>query len=184
MSPRNSVLAKFIAGVPAAGLLAFALAGCGGGGPPPPSIVCPPPLTVQDASRITHFRDGAGRDPRDIAYEAALVNSGSSCQLGPRALDVTVVMIVAVSAGPAVTPGQTRVPYFVRVLDGNGTVLQGQDFTADFRLSSASPRGESREELALSIPFNEIKDLTGYRIAVGLKPTQEELNYNRRAAGR
>ena len=184
MSPRNSVLAKFIVGVPAAGLLAFTLAGCGGGSSPSPSIVCPPPLTVQDASRITHFKDGAGRDPRDIAYEAALVNSGSSCQLGPRTLEVTVVMIVAVSAGPSVTPGQTRVPYFVRVLDGNGTVLQGQDFTADFRLSSASPRGESREELALSIPFNEIRDLTGYRIAVGLKPTQEELNYNRRAAGR
>ncbi len=177
-------LAKFIAGVPVAGLLAIALAGCGGDSSPPPSIVCPPPLTVQDASRITHFKAGAGRDPRDIAYEAALVSSGSSCQLGSRALDVTVVMIVAVSAGPSVTPGQTRVPYFVRVLDGNGTVRQGQDFTADFKLSSASPRGESREELALSIPFNEIKDLTGYRIAVGLKPTQEELNYNRRAAGR
>jgi hypothetical protein len=72
----------------------------------------------------------------------------------------------------------------VRVIDGSGAVRQGQDFTADFKLSSGSPRGESREELALSIPFNEIKDLTGYRIAVGLKPTQEELNYNRRAAGR
>lgn len=176
-------LAKSIVGVPAAGLLALVLAGCGSS-PPPPSIVCPPPLTVQDASRITHFKDGAGRDPRDIAYEAALVNSGSACQLGSRTLDVTVVMIVAVSAGPAVTPGQTRVPYFVRVLDGNGTVLQGQDFTADFKLSSASPRGESREELALTIPFGELKDLTGYRIAVGLKPTPEELNYNRRAGGR
>lgn len=177
-------LAKFIVGVPAAGLLAFALSGCGGGSPPPPSMVCPPPLTVQDASRITHFKDGAGRDPRDIAYEAVLMNSGSVCQLGAKTLDVTVVMVVAVSAGPAVTPGQTRVPYFVRVLDGNGTVLQGQDFTADFKLSSGSPRGESREELALTIPFNEIKDLTGYRIAVGLKPTPEELNYNRRAGGR
>lgn len=182
MSPRNSVLAKFIVAVPLAGLLT--LAGCGGSGPPPPSIVCPPPLTVQDASRITHFRDGAGRDPRDIAYEAALVNSGSACQLGNKTLDVTVVMIVAVSAGPAVTPGQTRVPYFVRVIDGSGRVVQGQDFTADFKLSSASPRGESREELALTLPFNEVKDLTGYRIAVGLKPTQAELDYNRRAAGR
>ena len=177
-------LAKCIAGAPGAALFALALAGCGGGSPPPPSMVCPPPLTVQDASRITHFRDGPGRDPHDIAYEASLVNSASSCQLGPRLLDVTVVMIVAVSAGPSVTPGQTRVPYFVRVLDGNGTVVQGQDFTADFKLSSASPRGESREELSLTIPFGEVRDLTGYRIAVGLKPSPEELNYNRRAAGR
>ncbi len=174
---------KLIAGVPVAVLLALALGSCGSS-PPPPSMVCPPPLTVQDAGRITHFKEGAGRDPRDVAYEAALVSSGSSCKLSGNVLDVTVVMIVAVSAGPAGSAGQTRVPYFVRVIDGRGTVLQGQDFTADFKLSPASPRGESREELALTIPFNQTSDLAGYRIAVGLKPTPEELNYNRRAAGR
>ena len=114
-------LAKFIAGVPVAGLLAIALAGCGGDSSPPPSIVCPPPLTVQDASRITHFKAGAGRDPRDIAYEAVLVRAGSVCSLGKNAVEVTLAMIVAVSAGPAVTPGQTRGPYFVRVIDGSGT---------------------------------------------------------------
>jgi hypothetical protein len=176
-------LAKFAVLAPAAAALVLALGSCGPS-TPPPSVSCPPPLTVQDAGRITHFKDGPGRDPRDIAYEAALVNSASSCRLGGGVLDVTVVMIVAVSAGPAVTPGQTRVPYFVRVLDGSGRVLQGQDFTADFRLSSSSPRGESREELALTLPVGEGKNLTGYRIAVGLKPTPEELNYNRRAAGR
>ena len=176
-------LAKFAVCGPAALALALALGSCGGG-PAPPSFVCPPPLTVQDASRITHFRDGAGRDPRDIAYEAVLVNAGSACKLGSKAIDVTVVMIVSVSAGPSVTAGETRVPYFVRVIDGSGAVRQGQDFTADFKLSAASPRGESREELSLSLPFNELNDLTGYRIAVGLKPSQEELNYNRRAGGR
>jgi hypothetical protein len=176
-------LGKFAVRGPAALALALALGSCGGG-PPPPQFVCPPPLTVQDAGRITHFRDGAGRDPRDIAYEAVLVNAGSSCKLVSKAIDVTLMMIVSASAGPAVTPGQTRVPYFVRVIDGSGRVVQGQDFTADFKLSSASPRGESREELSLSLPFASINDLTGYRIAVGLKPTQEELNYNRRAAGK
>ena len=176
-------LAKFAVRGPAALALALTLGSCGGG-PAPPSFVCPPPLTVQDASRITHFRDGPGRDPRDIAYEAALVNAGSVCQLGKKSIDVTVAMIISVAAGPAVTAGQTSVPYFVRVLDGSGRVVQGQDFTADFRLSSANPRGESREELSLSLQFNELNDLTGYRIAVGLKPSPEELNYNRRAGGR
>lgn len=176
-------LGKFAVRGPVMLALALALGSCGGG-PAPPSFVCPPPLTVQDAGRITHFREGAGRDPRDIAYEGVLVKAGSACKLTGNAIDVTLVMIVAASAGPSVTPGQTRVPYFVRVIDGSGRVVQGQDFTADFKLSSASPRGESREELSLSLPFGNINDLTGYRIAVGLKPTQEELNYNRRAGGR
>jgi hypothetical protein len=177
-------LGKFVVRGPAALALAFVLGSCGGGGSSGPRFICPPPLTVQDAGRITHFNEGAGRDPRDIAYEAVLVNSGSSCKITSSAVDVTLAMVIAVSAGPSATVGQTQVPYFVRVIDGSGRVLQGQDFTADFRLSSSSPRGESREELSLTLPFNDINDLTGYRIAVGLKPSPEELNYNRRAGGR
>ncbi len=86
--------------------------------------------------------------------------------------------------GPSVVPGQTRVPYFVRVLGSSGQVVQGQDFTADFKLSSANPRGQSQEELNLTLPFNQISELGSYRIAVGLKPTMEELDYNRRAGQR
>jgi len=171
---------KFAALAPAL----LALGACGGGGDTGPRFVCPPPLTVADAGRLTHFKAGAGRDPRDIAYEAALLNADSGCKVGNNVLDVTLVMIVSVTAGPSVTAGQTSVPYFVRVIDGNGAVVQGQDFTADFKLSAANPRGESREELSLRLPFTQATDISGYRIAVGLKPSPEELNYNRRAAGR
>jgi len=161
----------------------LALGGCGGGTPTGPQIVCPPPLTVADAGRLTRFKDGAGRDPRDIAYEAALLNTASACKVGNNVLDVTLVMIISVTAGPSVTAGQTSVPYFVRVIDASGRVVQGQDFTADFKLSAGNPRGESREELSLRLPFTQVNDIGGYRIAVGLKPSPEELNYNRRAAG-
>jgi hypothetical protein len=155
-------------------VLALSLVACGGGSDSGP-IYCPTPFTVTDAGRLTHFKDGAGRDPRDIAYEAALAGATTSCEARKNVIDVTLVMRVSAVAGPSVAAGQTRVPYFVRVLDGNGAVVQGQEFTADFRLSTANPRGSSREELSLSLPRNG-----DFRIAVGLKPTVEELNYNRR----
>ena len=41
--------------------------------------------------------------------------------------------------------------------------------------------GASIEEISLTLPYDNPSDLGGYRIAVGLKPTQEELQYNRRA---
>jgi hypothetical protein len=66
------------------------------------------------------------------------------------------------------------------VIDSSGAVVQGQEFTADFRLRPNSPRGSSQEELSLQLPT----DSGGNRIAVGLKPTQDELNYNRRSVGR
>jgi hypothetical protein len=164
--------AKFVFLAP---VLALSLAGCGGGSEGP-NYACPTPFTVTDAGRLTHFADGAGRDPRDIAYEAVIAGSGASCTVTRTAVNVTLVIRIAASAGPAVGAGRTSIPYFVRVIDESGTITQGQEFTADFRLSANNPRGSSQEELTLTLPLSG-----AYRIAIGLKPTQEELNYNRRA---
>jgi hypothetical protein len=170
---------------PAAPLaLALGLGACGGGGDPGEvsRAYCPPPLTVQDAQRLTHFKEGAGRDPRDIAYEAAITSSGTACELARGQMNIDLVMRITAQAGPSVSQGITQVPYFVRVINASGSVVQSQEFTADFRLA-ASPRGSSQEELSLRLPYSQLSDLGGYRIAIGLKPTREELDYTRRTRG-
>ena len=159
-----------------AALAVLSLAACGGSSSDVAPAYCPTPFTVTDAGRLTHFKDGPGRDPRDIAYEAVVAGSRTTCEAVRNQINVTLVMRVSVSAGPSVGAGPTRVPYFVRVIDASGAIVQGQEFTADFRLSTANPRGSSQEELSLSLPRDG-----SYRIAIGLKPTAEELNYNRRA---
>lgn len=163
---------KFVVLAPT--LLALSLAACGGG-TPEASYFCPEPFTVQDAGRLTHFKDGPGRDPRDIAYEASIVGAATKCSLSRNQIDVSLFLRISVSAGPSVGAGRTSIPYFVRVLDSANNVVQSQEFNADFRLTSGNPRGSSQEELTLAVPR-----AGGYRIAVGLKPTMEELNYNRR----
>jgi hypothetical protein len=176
-------LKKYLRAAPVA--LALLVTACGGSSDDDPAdIYCPVPFTVQDTGRLTHFKDGAGRDPRDVEYEAALSGAGTKCSLRRSQMEVTLVMRVAVSAGPSVVPGTVRVPYLVRVLGPSGQVVQGQDFTADFKLSSSNPRGLSGEELTLTLPFTKVSEVAGYRIAVGLKPTQEELEYNRRQGQR
>jgi hypothetical protein len=164
-------------------LVALALAGCGGSEKNQQAAAyCPQPLTVQDAQRITRFKEGAGRDPRDVMFEAQLLNAGTQCKMSRNRLEVDVIMRIAVNAGPSVGGGTTRVPFFVRVIDSSGAVVVGKDELADYKLSPTSPRGMSSEEMAVELPFSNIKDIGGYRIAVGLKPTQQELDYNRRAA--
>jgi hypothetical protein len=166
-------------------LAALVLAGCGSSARERQAAsYCPQPLTVQDAQSLTRFKEGAGRDPRDVMFEASLVNAGTKCELGRNKLEVDVIMRIAVNAGPSVGAGVTRVPFFVRVLDANGTVVQGSDQLADYKLSAASPRGLSQEEMAVTLPFSNLSDLGGYRIAVGLKPTPQELDYNRRGGAR
>jgi hypothetical protein len=163
---------KFVALAPA--LLALTLAACGGGSSDA-TYFCPESFTVQDAGRLTRFKDGPGRDPRDIAFEASIVGTTTKCELSRNRIDVTLFLRISASAGPSVGAGRTSIPYFVRVLDSANNVVQSQEFSADFRLTSGSPRGSSQEELTLAVSRDG-----GYRIAVGLKPTPEELNYNRR----
>ncbi|MFI5001548.1 MAG: hypothetical protein ACHQK9_16850 [Reyranellales bacterium] len=165
--------------------LALALVGCGRSGEEVAAgNYCPSSLTVQDAQRLTRFKAGPGRDPRDVMFEASLLGAGTACKVSRNRMDVDVVLRIAVNAGPSVGTGVTQVPFFVRVLDARGGVVKGLDDIADYKLSQASPRGVSQEELSVGLPFNDVTDLGGYRIAVGLKPTPEELEYNRRAAAR
>ncbi len=166
--------------------LALALAGCGGRSDKEAAAAsyCPTPLAVQDAQRLTRFKAGGGRDPRDVAFEAVLVQTNAACSISRQTMDVSVFIQIAVNAGPSVGSGTTRVPFFVRVLDANGSVVVGRDELADYKLSAASPRGMSREELGVKIPFNSVADIGSYRIAVGLLPTPDELEFNRRATAR
>jgi hypothetical protein len=169
----------------AAAVLALTLAGCGGPSKQEAAAgsYCPNPFIVQDAQSLTRFKPGPGRDPRDVAFQAALTGTGVSCEVSRNTLEVTLKLRLAVDAGPSIAGGTTSVPYFVRLLSG-GDVAQGQDFLATFKLSTTSPRGASVEEIALSLPYSKPADLGVYRVAVGLKPTPEELDYNRRSAAR
>jgi hypothetical protein len=180
--------AKFFRRAPAALLLAvlsLAVAGCGRSAKEEMAAsYCPIPFTVQDAVSLTRFGPGPGRDPRDIVFEAGLGDATSECALGKNLMTLTLRVTVAASAGPAVGAGAVSVPYFVRVIDGSGQIVQGREFGATFKLSASKPRGASVEELTLRLPFDKPADVSYYRIAVGLKPTQEELEYNRRSAGR
>ena len=166
-------------------LVALALAGCGRSKKEETAAsYCPQPFTVQDAQRITRFKTGSGRDPRDVVFEAQLLGATTSCSMSRRSMEVDVVLRIAVNAGPSISGASTRVPFFVRVLGAGDQVLQGSDQLADYKISPTSPRGVSDETMAITLPFNELRDLGAYRIAVGLKPTPEELQFNRRGEGR
>jgi len=163
----------------------LALAGCGPSAKEEVAAnYCPNPLSVGDVERLTRFKPGPGRDPRDIVFEAAIGSASTACAIKKNSMDVDLILRVAVNAGPSATAGVTHVPYFVRILNGRNEVVQGQEFNADFKLSQASPRGVSDEKLTLNLPFNKVSDLGSYRVAFGLMPTEQELEYNRRSVAR
>jgi len=162
-------------------VLALATAGCGRSAREEAAATyCPRPFTVQDADRLTRFKPGAGQDPRDVVFDASLLGATTTCSISHNVMEVALVIRVAASAGPSITSGVTHVPYFVRVLDGGSQIVQGFEDMADFNLTPTKPRAAGNVEVTVKLPFSKAADLAAYGIAVGLKPTPEELEYNRR----
>lgn len=167
-------------------LAAAALSGCGPSTAERSNIraSCPQAMRVQDASTLTRFRPGAGRDRTDVLFQAEIGKVDVACNPRSRRVDVDVTLEIMVTEGPALKERVANLGYFVRLLDPAGTVVQGRNFTADYRFVGNRNREASSEQIAVNIPLAEGQAGGAYTIAVGLLPTAEELDYNRRGADR
>lgn len=169
----------------APGIVVAGLSGCG------PSIEeqselrasCPQAMRVQDASTLTRFRPGAGRDRTDVLFEAELGKVDVACSARKNEVNVDLTMQILVAQGPANRDRVANVGYFVRLLDPAGRIVQGRNFAADYRFEGNRTRQGSSEQIALNIPLADGLSGGAYTIAVGLLPTPEELEYNRRGGG-
>ena len=106
----------------APGIVAASLSGCG------PSLEeqsqlrasCPQAMRVQDASTLTRFRPGAGRDRTDVLFEAELGQVNVACSARKNEVSVDLTMQILVAQGPANRDRVANVGYFVRLLDPGG----------------------------------------------------------------
>ncbi len=174
-----------LAGLLASALVAAGLAGCG------PSVAersnlrasCPQAMRVQDAATLTRFKPGAGRDRTDVLFQADIGKVDVACSPRKNRVDVDLTLQIVVAEGPALKERVANLGYFVRLLDPSGNIVQGRNFTADYRFAGNRTREASSEQIALNIPLAEGQAGGAFTIAVGLLPTPEELDFNRRGGG-
>lgn len=165
-------------------LVVVGLAGCGPSAEERSNLraTCPQAMRVQDASTLTRFRPGAGRDRTDVMFQAEIGQIDIACAPRRNRIDVDLTLQIIVARGPALADQSANVGYFVRLLDPAGSIVQGRNFAADYRFVGNRSREGSSEQIALSIPLAEGQSGGGYVVAVGLLPTPEELDYNRRGS--
>lgn len=166
----------------ALGLVAGCLAGCGPSTEERSELVasCPEAMRVQDTTTLTRFRPGAGRDRTDVLFQADIGKIEVACDPRRDRVIVDLTVQIAVTEGPALRDRLANVAYFVRILDPSGRVIQGRNFAADYKFEGNRNRQASSEQLTLNIPVASGFKGGAYTIAVGLLPTPEELEYNRR----
>jgi hypothetical protein len=178
-------LGSGVARAAAAGL-ALALAGCGST-PEPPE--CPPVSVLGDAASLTLFAPGPGRDLVDVDFRAELTDLRSGCiyakeEGGASKLVVAVAPVLVATRGPANEDRKADFQYFVSVVGPDADILNKQLFAVSVTFPGNSTRVDIVQDdppVSIDLPIGA-DDEEYYQILLGLQLSEDELEYNRRAA--
>lgn len=164
----------------AAAALAVALliAGCS----KKPEAACPQGLIPLDASKITRFRDGPGRDLTDVLVTANVQNIlVDDCNYTKNAVDVRNFQIaITADRGPADRSRAADFQYWVAVVDPQRNILTRKTFPLHIAFPDNLTRvGTVIDDLQLHIPMTDTMKAPTYQIIVGFQLTPDELAWNR-----
>ena len=172
-----------------AAVLIGALSSCGLFQEDTPPQPCPRVLTHQDATKLTRFREGPGRDLIDVEFEAEIIDARGGCihdiddETRTGTLDIELIIEVVVARGPADTDREASFGYFVAIPQFYPRPEGHEVFPAKV----AFPGNRTRltlvdEPVYLTIPLQEGQVGQDFEIVIGLDVTPEELDFNRQQA--
>lgn len=157
--------------------------------PPPPD--CPRASALSDASTLTRFAPGPGRDLVDVAFRAEIADIRSGCRFATEDRAQTDKLVVAVAPvfvatrGPANESGKAEFDYFVSVVGADKRIVNQQRFP----VSVAFPGNRTRVEVPQDDPPVSIdialsdNQAERYEIIIGFQLSRDELDYNRHSRG-
>lgn len=140
---------------------------------------CPRLSVLRDASRITEYRPGKGRDLLDVRYTAHIDDVKATCKYDEQTLRMTVAIDLVFTRGPAAEGSKMHAPYFVAITHGDGEILAKRIFDSDIDFPKRRRRAGVREEVDETIPL--LPDETGaaYEVVIGMQVSEEQLKRNR-----
>ncbi|MEP4379942.1 MAG: hypothetical protein ABJ215_17695 [Alphaproteobacteria bacterium] len=176
------------AGTGWAALALFVLAACQQGAPAP-APPCPNIVIVKDASELTQFLPGPGRDLTDVTLEARVADFRGFCDTDIKEdrtgmVDVELQLLMAATRGPAATSRQATVNYFVAIADKDENIVAREEFATILTFEGNRNRVGFAEELAQKIPLRAGQLGDEFSVFVGFVLSDEDLKYNLNKRGR
>jgi len=141
---------------------------------------CPALKLLPDAADLSSF-NGRGQDVTDLVLSARITSVPATCKAGSRGkVAATVDVVMVVNRGPALEGRSAQVPYFLTVMDGD-KMLQQKDYLMPVVFPPNVDQGKATsEDIFMEFPVTPQKSAAAYTIYVGIRLTQEQLQYNRR----
>ncbi len=156
---------------------ALALGACAGS---KPKSACPAYGILGDATKMTQFRPGDGRDIVDVMYTAELPTVALVCSGDDKAVNVTVRLKLVASTGAAMpADGKISVPFFVALTREDREVVLSETYVREFSFAPGERSKTANEEAEITIPLENGPKLGAYEVLVGVKLDRAQLDYNR-----
>ena len=159
------------------------LAGCNTLDDPPP---CPRVSILKQTSLLTLYGEGPGRDDADVAFELALRDVASDCDLdvddeAGGGVQVTFALPIYATRGPAAETDRLSVPFFVALADPGRQIVAKEIFTAEIAFDADGASAQTVEEIEQWIPLGPGEIGAGYETLVGFQLTPAQLEDTRRS---
>ncbi|WP_142847350.1 hypothetical protein [Telmatospirillum sp. J64-1] len=141
---------------------------------------CPPVSVLADASEMTRFRPGPGRDITDVELEAEITGFRGSCVYRGNTAHMTLAVAIEVKRGPAAQGREADLPFFLAI----PAFYPADEAKAVLPVRIAFPPNVEavryvEENIELTVPMKEGEALETYRIYLGLQLDEAQLEYNR-----
>jgi hypothetical protein len=163
----------------------LALASCGifSG---PESRPCPRVSVVAEASTITSFAPGGGRDLTDVQFEGELGLLASSCRYDTGSITSTAPVRVVATRGAALPSNQVTLAFFLAVIDVRSQqVLARERFESALVFQGNQRRAGVVEEIEQVIRLRTPQQIgEDYEVLIGFELEPEQLQFNRQRRGR
>lgn len=147
---------------------------------------CPQVSVLADASVLTKFQNGPGRDLVDVDYQGKIADIQPSCvyelnDADEGTVEVSVEVRVVAERGIANKTRRADFTYFVTVTDPNRNILSKESFNVSAEFPGNRTRvGVIDTPVALKIPIRKGKGASSYDVFVGFQLSREQLEFNRR----
>ena len=165
-------------------LLLLPLSGCAdllGGGPREP---CPRVSILRDAAEVTRFREGPGREPRDMRLQGRFGELASRCDLDDGRVVARTSIELLAERGPAASEPAQDLAFFVAVIDPSERILAKEVFHTRFEFAADGRRSAVVEHVEQRFTLRPGEYMARYAVLVGFQLTREELDHNRRDRAR
>lgn len=168
--------------------LILAVAGCESLTFTEPAPPCPEVAIVGEASQVTKFREGPGRDLIDVSSEGKITGFSGGCNydFDGDTRDGVLTLEVAVDfnarLGPANLDHKARFNYFISVADADNNIVDKKVFGVEIGFQgnrTQSSYTDNDPPLTMEIPLSAERAGYDLNIYIGFQLSDEELEFNR-----